>query len=76
MEQALSVWAECIARVGDLMTIVSARPPTFVRSVIAPIWEDPGFLAAIAAIRTFLSDFLEKDIEDARSAPGRERIEA
>ena len=47
-----------------------------VRSVIAPTWEDLGFLAALAAIRTFLSFFLEKDIKDARSAPGRERIEA
>jgi uncharacterized membrane protein len=47
-----------------------------VRSIIAPTWEDPGFLAAIAAIRTFLNLLLEKDIEEARSAPGRERIEA
>lgn len=47
-----------------------------VRSVISPTWDDLGRLAAIAAIRTFLNYFLEKDIEDARSTPGRERIEA
>ena len=47
-----------------------------VRSVIAPTWEDLGFLAALAAIRTFLSFFLEKDIREARSSPDRERIEA
>jgi len=36
-----------------------------VRSVIAPTWNDIGQLAAIAAIRTFLNYFLEKDIESA-----------
>lgn len=33
-----------------------------VRSAIAPTWEQIGQLAAIAAIRTFLSYFLEKDL--------------
>jgi len=45
-------------------------------SAIAATWEDLGFLAAIAAIRTFLNYFSEKDIEEARPALGRERIEA
>lgn len=34
-----------------------------IRSAISPTWTDIGQLAAIAAIRTFLNYFLEKDIE-------------
>jgi uncharacterized membrane protein len=34
-----------------------------VRTAIAPNWNDIGQLAAIAAIRTFLNYFLEKDID-------------
>ena len=30
---------------------------------IAPTWDDIGQLAAIAAIRTFLNYFLERDLE-------------
>jgi uncharacterized membrane protein len=33
------------------------------RSAIAPTWDDIGQLASIAAIRTFLNYFLEKDID-------------
>ena len=36
-----------------------------IRSVIAPTWGDIGELAAIAAIRTFLNYFLEKDLTEA-----------
>jgi uncharacterized membrane protein len=34
-----------------------------IRTVISPTWIDLGQLGAIAAIRTFLNYFLEKDIE-------------
>jgi uncharacterized membrane protein len=34
-----------------------------IRTAIAPTWSAIGQLAAIAAIRTFLSHFLDKDIE-------------
>lgn len=34
-----------------------------VRTAIAPTWDDIGKLAAIAAIRTFLNFFLERDVE-------------
>jgi uncharacterized membrane protein len=34
-----------------------------IRSAIAPTWTDIGQLASIAAIRTFLNYFLERDIE-------------
>jgi uncharacterized membrane protein len=33
------------------------------RTAISPTWDDVGMLAAIAAIRTGLNFFLEKDIE-------------
>jgi uncharacterized membrane protein len=35
------------------------------RSVISPTWQEIGQLAAIAAIRTFLNYFLEKDLDHA-----------
>jgi uncharacterized membrane protein len=34
-----------------------------IRTAISPTWHQTGQLAAIAAIRTFLNYFLEKDIE-------------
>jgi uncharacterized membrane protein len=37
-------------------------------SVISPTWQDIGELAAIAAVRTFLNYFLEKDLEQADAA--------
>lgn len=39
-----------------------------VRSTIAPDWDDIAKLAAIAAIRTFLNYFLERDLEAAAHA--------
>ena len=43
-----------------------------VRTVIAPSWEELGRLGAIAAIRTFLNYFLERDLEK-YGEPGRAR---
>ena len=37
-------------------------------TVVSPTWRDMGELAAIAAIRTFLNHFLEKDVERAEEA--------
>ena len=37
-----------------------------VHSAVAPTWDDIGKLAAIAAVRTFLNYFLERDIKEAR----------
>jgi len=42
-----------------------------VRSAISPTWEQIGQLAAIAAIRTFLSYFLERDLAE-MARPSRE----
>lgn len=48
-----------------------------VRSAIAPSWQSIGKLAAIAAIRTFLNYFLEKDVEKyAESAKATETFPA
>jgi uncharacterized membrane protein len=44
-----------------------------VRTVIAPSWQELGQLGAIAAIRTFLNYFLEKDLEK-YGDPGRETV--
>ncbi len=41
-----------------------------VRTAIAPTWDDIGQLAAIAAIRTALNYFLEKDVEERTEAAG------
>ncbi len=45
-----------------LLGLQFALAADIVRSVIAPTWNDIGQLAAIAAIRTFLNHFLEKDL--------------
>ena len=37
-----------------------------IETSIAPDWDDVGRLAAIAAIRTLLNFFLERDLEDVR----------
>jgi uncharacterized membrane protein len=44
-----------------------------VETAIAPTWEDIGRLAAIAAIRTFLNFFLERDIIEARKIRDEDR---
>jgi uncharacterized membrane protein len=46
------------------------------RTAVAPTWEDIGKLAAIAAIRTVLNYFLERELhtiqKDGRSEPAKE----
>lgn len=49
-----------------LLGLQFALAADIVRSVIAPTWNDIGQLAAIAAIRTFLNHFLERDLEEAQ----------
>jgi uncharacterized membrane protein len=55
-----------------LLSLEFALGADIIRTAIAPTWDDIGKLAAIAAIRTALSWFLEKDIEDIREAPGED----
>jgi uncharacterized membrane protein len=45
-------------------------------TAIAPDWDQLGQLAAIAAIRTFLNLFLERDIEALTKAREEARLEA
>lgn len=44
-----------------------------IRTAISPTWSDIGQLASIAAIRTFLSYFLDKDIEEVSYSRNTER---
>lgn len=50
-----------------LLALEFALGADIIRSAIAPTWDDVGKLAAIAGIRTFLSYFLDRDIESVRT---------
>jgi uncharacterized membrane protein len=54
-----------------LLGLQFALAGDIVRSAISPTWNDIGQLAAIAAIRTFLNYFLERDLEEAGRAETR-----
>lgn len=43
-----------------------------VRTAVSPTWQEIGQLAAIAAIRTFLSFFLQRDLDDYELRKGKE----
>lgn len=58
-----------------LLSLEFALGADIIRTAVAPTWDDIGKLAAIAAIRTALSWFLEKDIEDIRDAPREDPAE-
>jgi uncharacterized membrane protein len=59
-----AVWADFGAwLLGGLQFALAAD---IVRSTISPTWEQIGELAAIAAVRTFLSYFLERDLAELR----------
>jgi uncharacterized membrane protein len=47
-----------------------------IRTSIAPTWDDVGKLAAIALIRTFLTFFLDRDMESMREKLHARRGEA
>jgi uncharacterized membrane protein len=46
-----------------------------VHTSVAPTWDDIGRLAAVAAIRTFLTYFLDRDMEKTRELQHAEAIE-
>ena len=48
----------------------SSSPPTFLKPKITSSWEAVGRIAAIAVIRTFLNDFLERDPGEIRERQG------
>jgi len=57
-----------------LLGLEFALSADIVTSVISPTWQDIGELGAIAVIRTFLSYFLEHDLENAESYAEAERL--
>jgi uncharacterized membrane protein len=63
------IWLRFAAAI--LLALEFALAADIARTVIAPSWREIGQLAAIAAIRTLLNFFLERDLESVRSQ-GRE----
>ena len=60
--RARAVWLRYVRwLVGGLTFQLAAD---ILETAIAPTWQDLARLAAIAAIRTFLNYFLERDLED------------
>jgi uncharacterized membrane protein len=60
--EARAVWLRYVRwLVGGLTFQLAAD---ILETAIAPTWQDLGQLAAIAAIRTFLNYFLERDLDE------------
>ncbi len=59
-----------------LIALEFALAADLVGTAISPSWDDIGQLAVIAAIRTFLGFFLERDIESIRGEGSKEAKEA
>ena len=62
------VWVQFAANIA--LALEFALAADIARTAIAPTWHDIGQLAAIAAIRTALNLFLERDIEAFGGKPG------
>lgn len=59
---------------GSLMLALEfALAADIAETAVSPTWEELGQLAAIAAIRTFLNYFLEKDLAETRELEIRPR---
>jgi uncharacterized membrane protein len=52
-----------------LLGLQFALAADIIRSAVAPTWNEIGQLAAIAAIRTFLALFLERDLVELAKRP-------
>jgi uncharacterized membrane protein len=63
-----AIWLRFAASI--LLALEFALGADIARTSIAPSWDDIGQLAAIAAIRTVLNLFLERDLETARREQG------
>ena len=50
--------------------LTSSLPPTYLETAITTSWDEVARLAAIAAIRTFLNYFLERDLGEIRQKQG------
>jgi len=62
------IWLRFAAAI--LLSLEFALAADIARTAISPTWRDIGQLAAIAAIRTILNLFLERDLERARAEAG------
>jgi uncharacterized membrane protein len=60
------IWLRFAASI--LLALEFALAADIARTAISPTWADIGQLAAIAAIRTLLNFFLERDLESAEAA--------
>ncbi len=58
------VWQRFAAWI--LISLEFALGADIIRTAIAPTWDDIGKLAAIAAIRTFLGFFLDRDMKSVK----------
>jgi uncharacterized membrane protein len=65
------IWRRFAASI--LLALEFALGADIARTAIAPTWAEIGQLAAIAAIRTFLNFFLERDLESPVIATEPER---
>jgi uncharacterized membrane protein len=63
-DEERSVWLRYARRIVAGLTFQLAAD--IIETSIAPGWNDIGRLAAIAAIRTFLNYFLERDVVEVR----------
>ncbi|HEX7854388.1 MAG TPA: DUF1622 domain-containing protein [Sphingobium sp.] len=59
-----------------LIALEFALGADIIRTAVAPTWDDVGKLAAIAAIRTGLSFFLERDIESVGETTSEQAVAA
>lgn len=62
------IWLHFAAAI--ILSLEFALAADIADTAVAPTWDDIGQLAAIAAIRTFLNLFLERDVEALKA--GRE----
>src|SRR5438034_9608870 len=62
--QKRAVWLEFARWLVAGLTFQLAAD--IVSTSLAPTWDEVGRLAAVAAIRTFLSYFLDREVEDTR----------
>jgi uncharacterized membrane protein len=65
-EERRAVWIHFLRWMVAALTFQVAAD--IVHTSIAPTWDEVGRLAAIAAVRTMLSYFLERDLREAEGA--------
>jgi uncharacterized membrane protein len=72
--QRRAVWLDFARWLVAALTFQLAAD--IVSTSLSPSWEEVGHLAAIAAIRTFLSFFLDREVDSARDLQHAREVEA